>query len=164
MPPTPRTPQAPPPHPTIDGHLAAVRRTLDRLGPREALAAVREGAVLVDTRPEFQRKASGTVPGALIIERNHLEWRCDPASGASVPEAGHRNVRWIVFCDAGYASSLAAASLRAIGLPRATDLVGGFQAWRRAGLPVTPPPAGAGRPSSAQAEHPGLDGRVETDR
>ncbi|MGP3966360.1 rhodanese-like domain-containing protein [Streptomyces sp. 6N223] len=126
--------------PSIDAHLAAVRRTLDRLDPRQAFAAVRAGAVLVDTRPEFQRAADGAVPGALIIERNHLEWRCDPASGASVPQARDRGVHWIVFCDEGYASSLAAASLRAIGLPRATDLIGGFQAWRRAGLPVTPAP------------------------
>ncbi|ONK10640.1 rhodanese-like domain-containing protein [Streptomyces sp. MP131-18] len=124
---------------TIGGHLAAVRGALDRLGPRQAHDAVRHGAVLVDTRPEFQRAASGTIPGALIIERNHLEWRCDPASGASVPEAADRDVRWIVFCDEGYASSLAAASLRAIGLHRATDLDGGFQSWRHAGLPVTPP-------------------------
>ncbi|MDT0344102.1 rhodanese-like domain-containing protein [Streptomyces litchfieldiae] len=122
----------------IDEHLAAVRRGLNRLGPREAHAAVRAGAVLVDTRPEFQRSA-GTIPGALVIERNHLEWRLDPASGASVPEATGPDVRWIVFCDEGYASSLAAASLVAIGLRRATDLAGGFQAWRRAGLPVTPP-------------------------
>jgi rhodanese-related sulfurtransferase len=126
--------------PGIDAHLAAVRRTLDRLGPHQAYAEARAGAVLVDTRPQFQRTAGGTVPGALIIERNHLEWRCDPASGASVPEARDRDVRWIVFCDEGYASSLAAASLRAIGLPRATDLTGGFQAWRRAGLPVAPAP------------------------
>ncbi|RBM20727.1 rhodanese-like domain-containing protein [Streptomyces sp. PT12] len=123
----------------IDAHLAHARRDLDRVTPQEAHEAAREGAVLVDTRPEFQRAADGTIPGALLIERNHLEWRCDPSSGASVPEATSRDVRWIVLCDEGYASSLAAASLRAIGLPRATDLAGGFQAWRAAGLPVTPP-------------------------
>ncbi|MFD5321453.1 rhodanese-like domain-containing protein [Streptomyces sp. NPDC127098] len=123
----------------IDDHLAAARATLDRLTPTEAHAEWLAGAVLVDTRPEFQRAASGTIPGALLIERNHLEWRCDPSSGASVPEAVDRDVRWIVFCDEGYASSLAAASLRAVGLPRATDLAGGFQAWRQAGLPTTPP-------------------------
>ncbi|WP_052851202.1 rhodanese-like domain-containing protein [Streptomyces avicenniae] len=127
------------PEPGIDAYLEAVRAPLDRPGPQEARDAVAAGAVLVDTRPEFQRAASGTVPGALVIERNHLEWRLDPSSGASVPEATDPDVRWIVFCDEGYASSLAAASLRAIGLSRATDLDGGFQAWRRAGLPVTPP-------------------------
>ncbi|MCU4746469.1 MULTISPECIES: rhodanese-like domain-containing protein [Streptomyces] len=124
---------------TIDEHLSAVRAGLDRLDPQAAQAARRAGAVLVDTRPAFQREADGTIPGALIIERNHLEWRCDPASGASVPEATGRDVHWIVLCDEGYASSLAAVSLRAIGLRRATDLIGGFQAWRRAGLPVTVP-------------------------
>ncbi|WP_326596050.1 rhodanese-like domain-containing protein [Streptomyces sp. NBC_01803] len=127
---------------TIDTHLTVVRETLERLDPSRAHAAAQDGAVLVDTRPAFQRDASGTIPGALIIERNHLEWRCDPASGASVPEATDADVRWIVFCDEGYASSLAAASLRSIGLRNATDLAGGFQAWRRAGLPVTPPSAG----------------------
>ncbi|WP_461297064.1 rhodanese-like domain-containing protein [Streptomyces harbinensis] len=121
---------------TIDTHLAAVRAGLDRLGPHQAQAARERGAVLVDTRPAFQRDADGTIQGALVIERNHLEWRCDPASGASVPEATDRDVHWIVVCDEGYASSLAAASLRALGLRRATDLIGGFQAWRRAGLPV----------------------------
>ncbi|WP_037786537.1 rhodanese-like domain-containing protein [Streptomyces sp. AA1529] len=123
----------------IDDRLTDVRRSIERLHPHEAQAAVGQGAVLVDTRPEFQRHAAGTIPGALIVERNHLEWRLDPASSGAVPEATDHAVRWIVLCDEGYASSLAAASLRWIGLPRATDLIGGFQAWRRAGLPVTPP-------------------------
>ncbi|MEV6106704.1 rhodanese-like domain-containing protein [Streptomyces sp. NPDC051940] len=131
----------------IDDKLDAARRCLDRLNPAQAAAEVADGAVLVDTRPAFQRDADGTVPGALIVERNHLEWRCDPSSGASLPQAVDRDVRWIVFCDEGYSSSLAAASLRWIGLGRATDLVGGFQAWRRAGLPVDPP-VGAGRTGS----------------
>ncbi|MEU5836079.1 rhodanese-like domain-containing protein [Streptomyces diacarni] len=122
----------------IDDRLADVRRSLERLHPHEAQAAVAEGAVLVDTRPEFQRRATGTIPGALIVERNHLEWRLDPASSGALPEATDRARRWIVLCDEGYASSLAAASLRWVGLSRATDLIGGFQAWRRAGLPVTP--------------------------
>ncbi|WP_129843066.1 rhodanese-like domain-containing protein [Streptomyces sp. RFCAC02] len=125
--------------PGIDARLAAERRGLDRLTPREAYEEAAAGAVLVDTRPAFQRAADGTVPGALVIERNHLEWRCDPTSGAAVPEATGPDVRWIVLCDEGYASSLAAASLRSVGLRRATDVAGGFQAWRRAGLPVTPP-------------------------
>lgn len=128
------------PHPPgIDAALAAARRSLDRLAPREAHRAVAAGAVLVDTRPEFQRRADGTIPGALLVERNHLEWRCDPLSGSRLPQATGNDVHWIVLCDEGYASSLAAAALREIGLLRATDVVGGFQAWRRAGLPVTPP-------------------------
>ncbi|GGQ09436.1 rhodanese-like domain-containing protein [Streptomyces roseolilacinus] len=121
----------------IDRHLAEVRAGLDRLGPEEAWRAVRDGALLVDTRPEATRRAEGGIPGALVIERNHLEWRCDPAGEGALPQATSTRVRWIVFCDEGYASSLAAASLRAIGLSRATDLVGGFRAWRAAGLPVT---------------------------
>ncbi|GAA2079818.1 rhodanese-like domain-containing protein [Streptomyces albiaxialis] len=122
----------------IDSLLAQVRGTLERVEPHEAAAEAAGGAYLVDTRPEFQRRASGTIPGALLVERNHLEWRCDPSSEGALPEATDKGVRWIVLCDEGYASSLAAASLRTLGLD-ATDLVGGFQAWRRAGLPVTPP-------------------------
>ncbi|MFC7218422.1 rhodanese-like domain-containing protein [Streptomyces polyrhachis] len=123
---------------SIDDKLDAARRTLDRVHPVQAAAEAVRGAVLVDTRPESMRRADGTIPGALIVERNHLEWRCDPDCEARLPQAVDHEVRWIVFCDEGYASSLAAASLRWIGLNRATDLVGGFQAWRRAGLPVEP--------------------------
>ena len=74
-----------------------------------------------------------------MIERNHLEWRCDPSSPARVAEAADHQVAWIVCCDEGYSSSLAAASLQALGLSKATDVMGGFQAWRAAGLPVTRP-------------------------
>jgi rhodanese-related sulfurtransferase len=91
----------------------------------------------VDTRPEYQRRADGDIPGAVVVERNHLEWRLDPHSDSRIPEAVHDRVHWIVICDEGYSSSLAAASLRAIGLVNATDVVGGFQEWRAAGLPVT---------------------------
>jgi len=97
------------------------------------------GAVLVDTRPEFQRRADGEVPGAVVIERNHLEWRLDPHSQGRIPEATDRDITWIVLCDEGYSSSLAAASLQDLGMRNATDVVGGFQAWRRAGLPVERP-------------------------
>ncbi|MCQ4080836.1 rhodanese-like domain-containing protein [Streptomyces sp. RB6PN25] len=121
----------------IDRHLADVRTGLDRLEPFEAYQAVREGALLVDTRPAGTRRVEGGIPGAIVIERNHLEWRCDPASDGALPQATNTDIQWIVFCDEGYASSLAAASLRTIGLSRATDLVGGFRAWRTAGLPVT---------------------------
>ncbi len=128
----------------IDRHLAEVRAGLDRLEPCEAHRAVTEGgALLVDTRPAATRRAEGGIPGALVVERNHLEWRCDPASEGALPQATHTDIRWIVFCDEGYASSLAAASLRTIGLSRATDLVGGYRAWRAAGLPVTGPDAEA---------------------
>ncbi|WP_269434225.1 rhodanese-like domain-containing protein [Tsukamurella sputi] len=90
------------------------------------------GAVLVDTRPAAQRAAEGEVDGALVIERNVLEWRLDPTSDARIPEAVDWDVRWIVLCSEGYASSLAAAALRAIGLRRATDVAGGYRALEAA--------------------------------
>jgi rhodanese-related sulfurtransferase len=119
--------------------LDRARAGLRRLTPHQAAAALADGALLVDTRPEFQRRADGDVPGAIVIERNQLEWRCDPAGEARIPEAADRDVAWIVLCDEGCSSSLAAASLQAIGCRRATDVIGGFQAWRAAGLPVSRP-------------------------
>ena len=121
---------------TIDEVLAQARSRLRRVGPQEAAARAEAGAVLVDTRPAFQRDRDGGIPGALVIERNHIEWRFDPASDARVPEATGYDVEVVVFCDEGYSSSLAADSLRALGLHRATDVIGGFQAWKAAGLPV----------------------------
>jgi rhodanese-related sulfurtransferase len=121
----------------IDELLGAARGRLDRVSPERAAIAVAErGALLVDTRPEWQRRAEGAIPGALLIERNHLEWRLDPTSDARIPEAVDHDVEVIVICSEGYASSLAAASLQDLGLHRATDLIGGFLAWRAAGLPV----------------------------
>ncbi|MGY1705187.1 rhodanese-like domain-containing protein [Geodermatophilus sp. SYSU D00697] len=122
---------------TIDEVLAEARTRLHRLEPEEAAAHAARGAVLVDTRPAYQRDADGAVPGALVVERNHLEWRFDPASDARLPEATGYDVEVIVLCDEGYSSSLAADSLRGLGLHRATDVVGGYQAWRAAGLPTT---------------------------
>jgi rhodanese-related sulfurtransferase len=124
---------------TIDDLLDTARSSLVRLDPAQASQAVCSGAILIDTRPEWQRRADGEIPGALIIERNHLEWRCDPSSPSRLPQATDHHVAWIICCDEGYSSSLAAASLRALGLHKATDLAGGFQAWRAAGLPVTHP-------------------------
>lgn len=122
---------------TVDDELEKSRRGLDRVSPAEAAAAADAGALLVDIRPISQRTADGEIPGALILERNVLEWRLDPESPYRVPEVTGPEQVVIVVCDAGFASSLAAASLQAVGLPRATDLDGGFQAWRAAGLPVT---------------------------
>jgi rhodanese-related sulfurtransferase len=101
---------------------------------------VTNGARLVDTRPQIQRQADGEIPGAIVIERNHLEWRLDPTSPARIPEATHDDIVWIVMCNSGYSSSLAAASLQALGLHNATDIIGGYQAWRAAGLPTWVPP------------------------
>jgi len=124
---------------TIDELLGAARARLNRLSPAQAQAAVRAGALLVDIRPAAQRAAEGEVPGAVIIERNVLEWRLDPASDARLPEAGSYGLAVIVMCSQGYTSSLAAAALQDLGLDGATDLAGGFQAWAAAGLPATGP-------------------------
>ena len=122
---------------SIDEVLDETLGRLHRLEPAEAAARVAAGALLVDTRPVAQRDADGEVPGALVVERNVLEWRLDPASDARLPEATDHDVEVIVLCNEGYASSLAADSLRALGLHRATDVVGGYQAWAAAGLPTT---------------------------
>jgi rhodanese-related sulfurtransferase len=125
---------------TIDELLAAARARLARLAPNEAWQAVRDGAVIVDIRSEVQRERDGVIPGALFHPRNVLEWRADPTSPHRDPSlAGDPSRVVIVVCDEGYQSSLAAAVLQDLGLARATDLVGGFQAWRAAGLPVGAP-------------------------
>jgi rhodanese-related sulfurtransferase len=130
---------------TIDEILAAARSRLTRLSPGQAQQAVAHGAVLVDIRPAAQRLAEGGIPGAMIVERNVLEWRFDPASTARLPDASY-DLYVIVFCSEGYTSSLAAASLQDLGVWRAADLDGGFRAWRATGLPVT-----AGLPEQAAA-------------
>lgn len=123
---------------SIDEILAQARARLSRLGPAEAARAAADGAVLVDIRPEAQRRAEGEIPDALIIERNVLEWRFDPRSDARLPIADSYDLPVVVVCQEGYTSSLAAAALQDLGLHRATDLAGGFAAWRAAGLPVRP--------------------------
>jgi rhodanese-related sulfurtransferase len=121
---------------TVDDLLERARARLKRVDPAEAASAAARGALLVDIRPAAQRADEGMIPGAVVIERNHLEWRLDPGSDAKIPEAVDHDVEIVVFCSAGYSSSLAAASLQDLGLHRATDLDGGFLAWRDAGLPV----------------------------
>ncbi|MGH3324215.1 MAG: rhodanese-like domain-containing protein [Streptomyces sp.] len=131
----------------IDELLESARTGLARLTPEAAARAQREGAVLVDIRYAALRESDGTIPGALVVERNELEWRLDPTCPHRSPEATGLDLHVVVVCNEGYASSLAARSLHALGLHRATDLDGGFQSWRAAGLPVTPPlPAPAGGP------------------
>ena len=120
---------------TIQQVLDAARRRLVRLTPAEAERASRAGAVVVDIRPAAQRAAEGELPGALVIERNVLEWRFDPSSEASLDIADH-NLQVIVLCSEGYTSSLAAATLQDLGVPRATDVLGGYAAWRQSGLPA----------------------------
>ncbi len=122
---------------TIEGVLRAARSRLDRLTPHEAAREQQvEGALIVDIRSEPTRRAEGEIPGSLILERNVLEWRLDPTSPWRIEEAVDHSLRAIVVCPEGYVSSLAAAALKDIGLHRATDLEGGFEAWRDAGCPV----------------------------
>jgi rhodanese-related sulfurtransferase/predicted metal-dependent enzyme (double-stranded beta helix superfamily) len=125
---------------SIEQVLSAARTRLRRLSPDEVYEAVAETeAILVDIRPESQRAIEGSIPGALVVERNVLEWRFDPASSTRLPVATDHNLHVIVFCSEGYTSSLAAAALQDLGLSRATDMVGGFHAWRAAGLSVVRP-------------------------
>ncbi|MBW5422153.1 sulfurtransferase [Streptomyces sp. BG9H] len=121
----------------IDELLERVRLGLDRVTPQEAYDIAEAGGLLVDIRYAALRERDGLIPGALVVERNELEWRLDPQGSHRAPEATGHDLRTVVICNEGYASSLAAASLRQLGLRHATDLVGGFQAWRAAGLPVT---------------------------
>ncbi|MEU3794110.1 rhodanese-like domain-containing protein [Streptomyces fructofermentans] len=124
--------------PGIDELLEGVRARFDRVEAGAAHAEARAGdALLVDIRYAALRERDGLIPGALVVERNELEWRLDPRGSHRVPEATSHDLRVVIVCNEGYASSLAAESLHRLGLHRATDLIGGFQAWRAAGLPVT---------------------------
>ena len=122
----------------IDELLERARETYERIEARAAYEAALDGdALLVDIRYAALRDRDGLVPGALVVERNELEWRLDPQGSHRAPEATGHDLRVVVICNEGYASTLAATSLHQLGLRRATDLVGGFQAWKAAGLPVT---------------------------
>lgn len=125
----------------VDAVLAASRAGVCRYGPAEVVEAQARGALVVDTRTEAQRRRQGELPGALVIDRTVLEWRLDPTSDARIPEATGTDLEVVVVCRQGYSSSLAAASLRAVGLHRATDLAGGVEAWMAAGLPMSDGPA-----------------------
>jgi rhodanese-related sulfurtransferase len=118
----------------IDRVLDTARERLCRLNAEQVPEALRRGAVLVDIRPAAQRAEEGEVPGALVIERNVLEWRCDPTSDARLPQAVDDDVQWVILCSEGYTSSLAAAALVDLGLHRATDVVGGYHALAAAGV------------------------------
>jgi rhodanese-related sulfurtransferase len=121
----------------IDRMLADARSRLSRLDPAQAAAEQTAGALIVDIRPDAQRRVEGEIPGSLVLERNVLEWRLDPTSTARIPAASG-DLRVIVACSQGYTSSLAAASLQDLGLEDATDIVGGFLAWQAIGLPTVP--------------------------
>src|SRR5689334_9194556 len=123
---------------TIAGMLGEARAHLQRVGPRQASEAAAGGALLIDIRSDHQREADGVVPGAIYFPRNVLEWRCDPTSDGHDPRVDSLDRPLIVMCNEGYASSLAALTLQEIGFANATDLDGGYQAWRAAGLPTEP--------------------------
>ena len=132
---------------TVDELLAQARATLPhRPSPAQALHAQASGALLIDIRGDDQRHADGLIPGAIVLPRNSLEWRCDPASEWRHPAITRRDLRIILICNQGYQSSLAAATLQQLGLIHATDLDGGFTAWAAAGLPVIAPPAAGHHP------------------
>jgi len=118
----------------IDAVLESARDRLNRLDARDVPIALDRGALLVDIRPAAQRAREGDVPAALVIERNVLEWRCDPTSDARLAEATGDDVEWVILCSEGYTSSLAAAALLDLGLHRATDVVGGYHALKATGV------------------------------
>jgi rhodanese-related sulfurtransferase len=121
---------------TIDELLETVRGRIDRIEPRAVPARLAAGALLVDTRPVEQRERDGEVPGAVVVDRNVLEWRLDPASPWRIPEVTGYDLEVIILCNQGYSSSLVADTLRSLGLSRAVDVIGGFEAWAALGLPV----------------------------
>ncbi len=125
---------------SIDQMLEEARQRIKRWTPQETQALVANGALLIDIRPAAQRKLEGEVPGALVIERNVLEWRLDPQSAYRIDAITHHQQTVIIFCSEGYTSSLAAFSLRQLGLENAGDLEGGIAAWKHAGLAVTVSP------------------------
>ena len=128
---------------TIDELLGRSRAGLDRLDPGQAAHALAAGALLVDIRPEADRRREGEIPGSLVLDRGVLEWRLDPTSSAAIPEASYDR-RVVLICNEGYTTSLAAATLQQLGLTRVTDLDGGFRAWCAAGLPWVPGSTQAG--------------------
>ena len=115
--------------------LSDARARLVRVSPRRAFEEIAAGAMLADIRPAAQRAAGGEIPGSIVVERNHLEWRFDPACPDRLPMVSGYEQRILVICQEGYTSSLAAASLRDLGLVNATDVIGGYAAWVEAGLP-----------------------------
>lgn len=133
-------------HAAIDDLLADARADLDRVRPPDLAAEVAAGALVVDIRSFEQRLRGGPMPEAIVVDRNVLEWRLDPTSASRLPEATSADLHYILVCEEGYSSSLAAATLHRLGLTRVTDLVGGFRGWaawerarvaRRAAEPAT---------------------------
>jgi rhodanese-related sulfurtransferase len=146
---------------TVDELLAQARATLPgRPSPAEALHAQASGALLIDIREDDQRREDGLIPGALVLPRNSLEWRCDPASEWRHPAITGQDLHIILICNQGYQSSLAAATLQQLGLIHATDLDRGFTAWAAAGLPVIAPATAS--QSAPQPSPAGTGSRIWT--
>jgi rhodanese-related sulfurtransferase len=139
----------------VDEMLDRARSGYGRVGPAEAARTLAQGGLLVDTRPAAQRAEFGEIPGAIVIERNVLEWRLDPTSAHRHERVTASDQEMVLFCQAGYASSLAVVSLRQLGLSRVTDLVGGYEAWLAAGLPTT-----LTRHQRSETSHDGHEGVV----
>jgi rhodanese-related sulfurtransferase len=121
---------------TVHELLAASRSRLERLDPRAAQAAVERGAIVVDTRCAEQRRETGVIPGSIHVPLSVLYWRLDPTSGFEDPRLADPARKVILVCAHGYSSSIAAATLQDLGFAGATDVDGGFEAWRAAGLPI----------------------------
>ena len=136
---------------TLDELLAEARARIDRLTPAETLAAVDGGSLIIDIRSADVRERDGIVPGSIHVPRTVLEWRFEPNGAWRNPHVGGADRRLVVLCDHGYSSSFAAAILVELGYARAADVVGGFEAWVAAGLPVAP------APTRHEAELPGMD-------
>lgn len=164
-----------PPRRTINDLLDEARQGLVRLTPEQTVAAMAEGALVIDVRPPHDRERTGVIPGSVHFHRGVVEWRVDAASGSGDPLVTGLDQHLILVCNEGYTSSLAAATLQQLGFTRATDLIGGVRAWREAGLPVVMPGPNdhtfTGQrqayrapdvPLPAPAESPGLNPRVET--
>jgi rhodanese-related sulfurtransferase len=125
---------------TIDGLLAGARGRIERMGPQEAHRAMSEGALLVDIRCADDRRATGVIPGSIHVPLSVLFWRLDPSSGYDDPALSDLARPVVLVCAHGYSSSLAAATLLDLGFASAGDVIGGFEAWSAAGLPVEPAP------------------------
>ncbi len=124
---------------TVEQLLQEARALLPyRCSPKETLSEIESGTLVIDIRGDEQQRRDGLIPGAMVIRRNVLEWRCDPASPWRHERFTNHALKVIIVCDEGYQSSLAAANLQQLGLIYATDMVGGFCHWKESGLPVAP--------------------------
>ena len=138
---------------SLDELLAEAAGLIERLTPAEAAAAASAGALVVDIRSDLPRERTGVIPGSIHVPRTVLEWRFEPGGDWRSPSAGRLDEPLVVICEHGFSSVFAAAALVRLGYAHVGDVVGGFEAWQRAGLPVVPAP-----PPHAADELPGMGG------